>query len=86
MLDGAGEDVGDGLDAAVGVPREAGDTVPPYTALLRTVEGQEVWRGEAADRPTFRIPATALVEGDYVAELSSGSDPGPRRYYVRFLR
>jgi hypothetical protein len=65
---------------------EQGAATPPYTLLLRTVEGQEVWRGEAAEQPTFRIPATGLAAGDYVAELTSGLDGSVQRYSLRVLR
>ena len=64
---------------------EQGTATPPYALLLRTVEGQEVWRGEAAAAPTFRIPAVGLAAGDYVAELTSG-DGSKQRYSLRVLR
>ena len=65
---------------------EQGTAAPPYTLLLRTVEGQEVWRGEAAAEPTFQIPAAGLAAGDYVAELTSASDGSLQRYSLRVLR
>jgi hypothetical protein len=66
---------------------ERGTAAPPYTLLLRTVEGEEVWRGEAAAEPIFRIPAAGLAAGDYVAELTSaGGTTAPQRYALRVLR
>lgn len=65
---------------------EQGTSLPPYTLLLRTVEGQEVWQGEAAAEPTFRIPAATLPTGDYVAEMRGGDRSSVQRYAVRVLR
>ncbi|HEX5042760.1 MAG TPA: hypothetical protein VFV75_07625 [Candidatus Polarisedimenticolaceae bacterium] len=66
---------------------EQGAATPPYALLLRTVEGEEVWRGEAAAEPIFRIPAAGLPAGDYVAELTSvGRATPPQRYSLRVLR
>ena len=65
---------------------EQGTAAPPFTLLLRTVEGQEVWRGESPDAPAFRIPAAGLAAGDYVAELGSGADGSVQRYALRILR
>ena len=80
------------LGAGVGVQAldlrlEAGTAAAPYSLLLRTVEGQEVWRstGTSAE-PTFRIPAAGLAAGDYVAELTSGTDQSVQRYTLRILR
>jgi hypothetical protein len=75
-----------GVAAALELRLEPGAATAPYALLLRTVEGREVWRGEAADQPVFRIPAAELAAGDYVAELTSGTDAPPQRYYVRLLR
>jgi hypothetical protein len=65
---------------------EQGTATPPYTLLLRTVEGQEVWRGESPAEPTFRITAAGLPAGDYVAELTSGTDRTLQRYHFRLVR
>jgi hypothetical protein len=64
---------------------ERGEAAPPYDVLLRTVEGQEVWRGRASE-PEVSIPAAGLTPGDYVVELAGATDPAPQRYYVRLLR
>ena len=71
---------------AIDLSLERGQAAPPYALLLRTVEGQEVWRGEAADAPTFRIPAAGLAAGDYVAELTSGPDRAVQRYSLRVVQ
>jgi hypothetical protein len=63
-------------------------------ALIETVEGQAVWRGEAARargerarRPLLAValvPAAALAPGDYLVTLAAGSPEGVvHRYYFR---
>jgi hypothetical protein len=64
---------------------DRGEAEPPYEIALRTVEGQELWRGRAAEGvPTARIPAAGLPAGDYVVVLESST--GPQRYYLRVQR
>lgn len=71
---------------------------PPLQATLRTVEGQEIWRGEAmpAERgeaaawiATVRVPARLLPAGDCIVTLFSraGSEPVEiQRHYLRIAR
>ena len=78
------------LDAgtsAVELHLEAGELLPPYDVLLRTVEGAEVWRGPTkGTRPTVTLPAADLPAGDYVVVLEGGADRVRQRYYLRLLR
>ena len=81
------------LDDA-GVP-----AAPPLQASIRTVEGQEIWRGEAkpAERgdaaaswiATVRVPAQQLPAGDFIVTLFSvrGTEPIEiQRHYLRIAR
>jgi hypothetical protein len=63
-------------------------------AVIKTVEGEEVWRGEArhtrdAARPSLlaftRVPAKRLAPGDYLLTLS-GQDADEGTLYSYFLR
>jgi hypothetical protein len=58
---------------------------------IRTVEGDQVWKGEAPRRTnsggkgplaSIRVPASRLPTGDYLVTLSAGAGP-IYRYFVR---
>jgi hypothetical protein len=68
-------------------------TPAPLVAILETVEGRVVWRGEArqarnAGKPslvaTARVPAAELAAGDYLLALSTREADGTLyRYFFR---
>ena len=71
---------------AIDLSLERGQASPPYAVLLRTVEGREVWQGDAeGELPVVRIPAASLSPGDYVVVLHSEGSAGPQRYSLRVV-
>ena len=68
-------------------------TPAPLEAILETVEGEPVWRGEArrigADGKaslvaTVRVPAAGLAPGDYLLTLATREADGALyRYFLR---
>lgn len=70
---------------------------PPLVAVIRTVEGVEVWRGPAvpieasagqvpALLASTDVPAAALASGDYVVVLFTRADGMPRELQRSTLR
>ena len=72
-------------------------TASALQAIVKTVEGKQVWRGEArpardARRPSLlasvRVPAARLMTGDFLVTLSTrGAGDGTlHRYFFRVRR
>ena len=79
VLDGAGEDVGDGFDAAVGVPREAGEVVlgDVVAEIVEEEERVEVGGVAEAERAA-QVNARAFEVGlDLMRRLTGRMDMGP---------
>lgn len=64
------------------------EAAPPFRAIMRTVEGDELWQGPAIATPesfVVSIPAGVLLPGDYVVIVladADGTDP-LQRYAFR---
>ena len=72
--------------------RPATDAAPPYVVSVKTVEGREVWTGEASAATdagvlaSVQIPASSLPADDYIVTLSRETDSEVQRYYFRLIR
>jgi len=83
-------------DAGITLRLERGEAAPvaaaePYRVTVRTVEGEEIWKGEAAAATgaestdgagtplvaSVTIPAASIVDGDYVVVLAQGRPGSP---------
>ena len=84
MLDGAGEDVGDGLDAAVRMPREARQVIlrNVVAEIVEQQEGVEIGRVAEAERAA-QVYARAFQGGLGFDEPLNGSKGHIRVYLVQ---
>ena len=75
VLDGAGEDVGDGFDAAMRMPREAGQVIgrDVVAEVIEQEEGVEVGRVAESERAA-QMHAGAFEGGLGLDQALDGSD------------